>query len=125
MERCKSADNSPKYDDLRNLPLAKRRPVKITVLRTMRRSEVYAEEPDGISPEFEDVCPRFKAGQQMIVDKSGFRPDDFPCQWAWQDLYPIILTLQMGGNFFWLRDGLQYACCTDGLRPVFFKLERI
>lgn len=113
-------------DGLRKLPGAKRRPVRITVLKVMGCDEIYGERPAESLPEYHtDKCIRFREGQTMVVDESGFQPEDFPCQWAWQDLYPIVLTLQLGGNFFWLKDGVQYACCTDGLKPVFFKLERM
>jgi len=32
----------------------------------------------------------------------------------------------MGGDFPWMRQrGTMITCCTDGLRPVVFKLERV
>lgn len=105
-------------------PGSTRRPVRITVLRVMDTREVYGAIPAEVNLAVH-TCPRFQEGQVMVVDQSGFMPAEFGCQWAWQDLYPLILTLQMGGNFFWLQDGVQYACCTDGLKPVFFKLERL
>ena len=104
-----------------------RRPIRLTVLKKLSCQELYGVIPDDVNLAcgYEPVCTRFEEGQTIIVDSSGFMPPDFRCQWAWQDLYPIILTLQLGGDFFWLKRGIQYACCTDGLRPVFFKLERL
>jgi uncharacterized repeat protein (TIGR04076 family) len=36
-----------------------------------------------------------------------------------------VLTLARGGNFLGVKPGTFVTCCTDGFRPVFFKLERI
>jgi len=72
-------------------------------------------------------CPVFKEGQEFIVSVDDKRPDGF-CWWAWKDLRRDILVLAMGGNFYpgdWIEEGRQYSCCTDGVRPVSFKLERL
>lgn len=102
-----------------------RKPVKITVLKKMCTSDIYSEKPEGVVADAEPVCGKFEVGQSFIVDKTGDKPADFPCEWAWMDLYSIIMGMQMGGNFIRFRHGLQYVCCTDGLRPVFFKIERL
>ncbi|MBU0937140.1 MAG: TIGR04076 family protein, partial [Spirochaetes bacterium] len=55
-------------------------------------------------------------------------PEDF-CAWAWTDLQRSIQTLLRGGNFSdtgWMKaDNMLIACCSDGIRPVVFRLERI
>ena len=34
--------------------------------------------------------------------------------------------LRQGGNYDpWVEEGVAITCCTDGIRPVSFKLERI
>ena len=34
--------------------------------------------------------------------------------------------MMFGGNMPWLKEkGTTITCCTDGLRPVIFKLERM
>jgi len=34
--------------------------------------------------------------------------------------------LAFGGDFPWFKEkGIAISCCSDGLRPVVFKLERI
>jgi uncharacterized repeat protein (TIGR04076 family) len=48
------------------------------------------------------------------------------CSWAWGDIQRDVAHLAMGGDFPWMRQrGTMITCCTDGLRPVVFKLERI
>ena len=68
--------------------------------------------------------PFFTEGQEFIVD--GQPGADF-CGAAWEDIYKFYVTLAHGGDFTpWMnREGMAIACCSDGLRPVFFKLERI
>jgi len=37
-----------------------------------------------------------------------------------------VVHLALGGEFPWMkREGTMISCCTDGLRPVLYKLERI
>jgi uncharacterized repeat protein (TIGR04076 family) len=52
-------------------------------------------------------------------------PEGF-CASAWNAVYTAVRTLSFGGNLPWYRErGVAVECCTDGLRPVVFKLERI
>jgi len=52
-------------------------------------------------------------------------PEGF-CTSAWNDIYPSVRVLAFGGNAPWYKEkGVAVECCTDGLRPVIFKLERI
>lgn len=99
-------------------------PVKITVIKMLSWDDVYGEKPadvgDGVTP----YCQRFQVGQEFIADKPE-GPDGF-CAWAWNDIRPAVLVLSLGGDFPWMKaPGVQYTCCTDGARPVFFKLERL
>lgn len=100
--------------------------VKITVLKKLSTVDVYGERLDSDTADgFEILCPRLEEGQKFIVEKDGAVPTGF-CPWAWHDIQREIWTLRNGGGFPWIKkDGVFYACCTDGLRPVFFKLERI
>ena len=45
---------------------------------------------------------------------------------AWQDLYPNVIALSRGGGYgpYTKEDHSFIACCTDGVRPVTFLLER-
>jgi len=48
------------------------------------------------------------------------------CSWAFADIQRDITLLRLGGNFPWMKEkGTILSCCTDGVRPVTFKLERI
>jgi len=52
-------------------------------------------------------------------------PPDF-CSWAWADIQRDVAHLALGGDFPWMKQrGTMITCCTDGLRPVVFRLERI
>ena len=99
--------------------------VKITVLKTLSSREVFGEEKTkelGLRPD--NVCSRLKEGDIFIV-KDGKEPEGF-CSWMMHDIYPEIMTLRMGGNFWWPKEeGTIIVCCSDGLRPVVAKLERI
>jgi uncharacterized repeat protein (TIGR04076 family) len=102
--------------------------VRITVLKCVDPSVIF----DGVVPirpgtgEEYSVCPRFKEGQVFIVGVDDRRPEGF-CWWAWRDIYRDMFVLAFGGNFDegWIEMGTQVSGCTDGIRPVSFKLERL
>lgn len=71
-------------------------------------------------------CPYYEEGQEFVVRYLGERPADFYCDWAWNDIYKFILVMMTGGDFGpWMQDKDTFiACCTDGIKPVIFRLER-
>jgi len=76
------------------------------------------------------MCTAFEDGQEFITEHPIKQPPDFPCGWAWSDIQKCVLTLMQGGNFGstwqWMKDDdTMIACCSDGIRPVIFKLEMI
>ena len=98
---------------------------RITVLKTMLNQDLAEEyrRPDmALGP-----CPFFTEGQEFQVDEIGEKPEDFGCGWAWNDINKIVLALMAGGDFGqWMKfENTYIACCTDGIKPVVFKLERI
>ena len=103
------------------------RKVKITVVKKLNAKEILDEELQQISPDIvknEPECPLFKVGDQFIVEGPGEMPKDFPCAWAFRDIYKEIVHLGYGGSFPWVpASDAVLACCTDGLRPVLFKIE--
>jgi uncharacterized repeat protein (TIGR04076 family) len=104
---------------MRELAHSKRRKVKITVIR---RAPVDAAPLTLAAPL--GPCDLFFDGQEIVID-TGRMPEGF-CQSAWVTLYPDIETLAWGGNFPWYKEeGTALRCCKDGVRPVFFKLERV
>jgi len=103
-----------------------RKKVKITVLRRIKPKDVFGDDiPSASTLGGEDACPRFTDGQEFIVEETAVPPAGF-CGWAYADIQRDIILLSFGGNFPWMkREGFQIACCTDGMRPVIFKLERL
>ena len=64
---------------------------------------------------------------EFIVDYLTERPENFGCDWAWDDIHKILMIFMTGGSFKnWMKDENQFiTCCTDGIKPVVFKIERI
>ena len=98
---------------------------KITVLKTLYHPDLAEEyrRPDV----HKGPCPFFTAGQEFTVEYLAERPDDFLCDWAWDDIHKILMVLMTGGGFgTWMKDPNQFVtCCTDGIKPVVFRVERI
>ncbi|KPL23495.1 MAG: hypothetical protein AMJ75_05935 [Phycisphaerae bacterium SM1_79] len=63
------------------------------------------------------VCTALEEGQEFIVT-SPYKPPEGFCEWAWADIRAAIQGVWSGGN------GAVVVCCTDGFRPVIFKLEQ-
>jgi len=97
--------------------------VKISVLKRFSPSEVFAETP--VTPAAPmGACELFKEGQVFIVEDLKM-PKGF-CTSAWVAIYGNVRILGFGGSLPWFKEkGVAVNCCTDGLRPVIFKLERV
>ena len=87
---------------------------RITVLKKSFNEELYEQFPYGAA----NACGRLEEGQQFMTTNRWDPPEGF-CYWAWRDLLPSIHSIHAGHSV------PAIACCTDGLRPVTFKLERI
>ncbi len=97
--------------------------VKITVIKKEFYSE-FAEEylADGKAA---GPCPILNVGDEFIYEGGAQMPAGF-CPWAWIDLYRGISMLSAEGITPWYRkNGSQILCCTDGVRPVVFRVEAI
>lgn len=97
---------------------------KITVLDLTYNEKLareYCQEPPG-------PCPVFKQGQVYVYDHSGSgeKPKGF-CEHAWHDIYNDVILLCSGGDYEgWMKNKhTNVVCCTDGIRPVVFKLEKL
>jgi uncharacterized repeat protein (TIGR04076 family) len=95
---------------------------RITVLKRIVHQDLvdaYMEPGAATLP-----CPWFVEGQEFIV---GDDPVPDFCNAAWNDIYKAYVTLMHGGSFTpWMKQGnTVIACCSDGIRPVIFKLERL
>lgn len=96
--------------------------VKITVLhRSFNEDLVKEYAVEGLK-----VCEAVKDGQVFYTGLG--KPEGF-CDGAWHAIYPYVFALANGAESFWFNNswvrnkGMAIACCNDGLRPVFFKLE--
>ena len=93
--------------------------VKITILKKHLHEDLLTD----YAEEIWQPCDLFEIGQEFIVHQMQM-PRGF-CSWAWVDIQGYIMTLSRGGNMFGVKPGTFITCCTDGFRPVIFKLERI
>ena len=87
---------------------------KITVLKRTLNTEWNKEfrNTDG------EKCSIFQEGQEFIIESPWSAPNGF-CHWAWADIRTFIHLVHEG------RFETFVSCCTDGFRPVYFKIERI
>ena len=99
--------------------------IKITVIDKISNTELAAKQcPSGKSV---CPCPNFQVGQEFFTTFE--KPSGF-CEWAWADIYRYVAIFLSGGNmgdaFNWMTDNNKViACCTDAIRPVVFKIEKI
>jgi uncharacterized repeat protein (TIGR04076 family) len=104
--------------------MARRYPVKITVIKKLSAKRFMDTLAGGGWTIFR-LMRSSGSGQEFMVEESGAMPPGF-CTWAWHDLYPAVTGLRFGGNYPWMKkEGMIYSCCSDGARPVFFKIERM
>lgn len=98
--------------------------VKITVLK----KEFYPELANEYLTDGREVgpCPILNVGDEFLYEGSAQMPVGF-CPWAWIDIYRGVSALSAGASYRpWNKqDGLQILCCTDGIRPVVFKVEAL
>lgn len=99
--------------------------IKITVIRRFSPEEVFGHEMKYPSGEKMAPCSRngLSEGTEWIVEYLQ-KPEDF-CVWAWPDVFRDVSFLALGGDYFWTEPGVAYTSCSEGLRPVVFKLERM
>jgi len=101
--------------------------VKITVLKRVDPSVIFdGEVPNRPGTEEKyGICTVYEDGQEFVIGLDGLMPEGF-CGWAWRDIYKDLSVLRFGGNFDpWVEKGVAITCCTDGIRPVSFKMERL
>jgi uncharacterized repeat protein (TIGR04076 family) len=98
---------------------------KITVLKTLYHPDLAEEYRRPDVPK--GPCPFFKVGDEFTVAYLAERPEEFKCDWAWHDIHKIIMILMTKGDFgTWMKDKNNFiTCCTDGIKPVIFKIERL
>jgi uncharacterized repeat protein (TIGR04076 family) len=99
---------------------------KITVLKTTFNKDLVDLYVENERKKTLGTCEVFKEGQEFITDVVIGMPQGF-CPWAWDDIYKVLVAFFANGNFgMWNEGGdVIIACCTDGTRPVYFKIEKI
>jgi uncharacterized repeat protein (TIGR04076 family) len=99
---------------------------KITVIKTSFNKELVDLYVEKERKKTLSTCEAFKEGQEFITDAVSGMPQGF-CPWAWDDIYKVLVAYYANGNFgMWNEGGNTIiACCTDGTRPVYFKIDRI
>jgi len=71
------------------------------------------------------ICDAFEEGAEFIVGRDREMPQGF-CTSAWKSIGSSLSVIQWGGDYYPnLPEGTAITCCSDGIRPVSFKLERI
>lgn len=101
--------------------------VKITVIERLDLREELSKRttlPMQVPP---CKCDKFEDGQEIIyqLGASGV-PEGF-CDWAWNDIFKDILAVCSRAAMV-SKDEFScvepaFTCCTDGYRPVIFKIE--
>ncbi len=98
--------------------------VRITVVKRLDLNDILGNTDLGCSANIDPVCGNFTAGQEFVT--GGEMPKGFSCLAAFSDIFRYIHGLRNGANYSWMNEkGKVLACCTDGFRPVVFRLERI
>ena len=98
---------------------------KITVLRRLWHEDLAEEYRHPYVDK--GPCKFFEEGQEFIVNYLLERPEDFGCDWAWDDIHKVLMTLMLNGDYgTWMKNKDNFiTCCTDGVKPVIFKIERL
>jgi len=102
--------------------------IRITVVKRVAHMDLLDEHlnredfPGAYGP-----CEIMQEGMEFVIDGVfARRPENFNCQGAWNDIQRNLASVMYGGNLPWIRQpGTVVASCSDGLRPVSFRIERI
>jgi len=99
---------------------------KITVVKKLNTNDLYGENPPApLDKNRVPECSVFSEGQEFVLDSLLVCPPGF-CAWAYADIQRDLMHILWGGDCpYTKKKGVAIACCTDGLRPVIFKIERI
>jgi uncharacterized repeat protein (TIGR04076 family) len=100
--------------------------VKIEVIKRFSPEDVFGLDHNqrNLSGNLITKCHKLKEGEHFLVENIEMMPEGF-CGWAWRDIYKDLAVLFFDGNFYRPEKGAAYVSCTDGRKPVVFKLTRI
>lgn len=96
--------------------------VQITVLKKhffQELADEYLHNSDSVQS-----CPILDEGMKFIYEGGANMPNGF-CPWAWIDIYKTVSAISFGATFssWYNKKNMSIECCTDGVRPVIFKIE--
>jgi uncharacterized repeat protein (TIGR04076 family) len=95
--------------------------IKITVVKGFTAEEVFGDDvPDYFPEAFESPCPMHPEGQGFVIENLNC-PEGF-CSWAYADIQKDLADLWLGGPT-WRGRNPNYFSCSDGMRPVVFRVE--
>jgi uncharacterized repeat protein (TIGR04076 family) len=98
---------------------------KITVLKRTINQDIIDEYVKAEVAERLVPCEHLDDGQEFMVEFPFAPPEGF-CPWAWADIRKEVMAVMRGGTFDVNKDpNIAITCCTDGYRPVIFKVERV
>lgn len=98
---------------------------KITVIKRLYNKELVDKYCSLNLPSQCTGCPKTKIGDEYIVENHNDMPSGF-CSWAWADIHKDIMAVMFDGKIPWMKNkGVAITCCTDGLMPVIFKVEKM
>lgn len=100
--------------------------LKITVIKkTLHQELIDNYLSDSYKNKGFGYCDKFTVGQEFTIDSLHLVPTDF-CAWAWKDIQNELAILMHDGKVPWMKDqSTAIVCCTDGFRPVIFKIDKI
>jgi uncharacterized repeat protein (TIGR04076 family) len=76
-------------------------------------------------PENFSTCDIVSDNQEFIISNPYEMPENI-CAYAWADIRPSIIAIASGGTFDFMKDkNSTLATCTDPIRPVIFKIEKM
>jgi uncharacterized repeat protein (TIGR04076 family) len=101
------------------------RKIKINAMRVFTFENLFGDDvPEYFPSSTPSQCGQHKPGEAFI--RTGTKCPEDLCNWAYGDMRREINHLLRGGDFSWIgRKGVAYSSCTDGLRNIVFKIERI
>ena len=88
--------------------------VKITVIKKLETGDIFEEYA---AEEAQATCDAVRLGDEFVSKAMGI-PEGF-CGWAWADMQKLVYGMARGGVDVFV------TCCTDGYRPVVFKLKKL
>lgn len=98
--------------------------IRITVVRRELHSDlVEAYGSRSMKEKGLPRCQSFEDGQVFEIERPLVMPERF-CSWAWADLQRDFAMMLFGPPECW-KETPFLVCCTDGFRPVVFKVESV